>query len=256
MSTFKIYPLYLGRSPEFDLSGIVAKKKPGEKGYMTHGCLLLENNQTGEFTLLDCGTPSAEEVAQGAPYHYNADPNAPSFTQALRQHGITPADIHQAAVSHLHSDHCWNAPLLRKDAPIYVQSKEIQHAVTAKKPELWSYTMIDYPACPRWAQVLLQLRPIDGDWEIEPGLRAILTPGHTYGSQSFLIDTEDGPYIYVGDLYYCEENWKTDSMIAWYSSIDEWYQSHAKIQALIRATGAKILSIHNPATFDHTVYGG
>ena len=45
-------------------------------------------------------------------------------------------------------------------------------------------------------------------------------------------------------------------MIAWYSSIDEWYQSHAKIQALIRATGAKILSIHNPATFDHTVYGG
>lgn len=255
MATFKIYPLYLGRSPEFDKSGIVAKKKPGETAYMTHGCLLAKNTETGEYTLLDGGTPSAAEVEAGAPYTYNADKNAPSFVEQLAKHGITPSDIKQATVSHLHSDHCWNIPLLRKDAPVYVQRLELQHAITARNPEKWSYTMIDYPGCPRWTQNIGALRPISGDYVIEPGLTALLTPGHTYGSQTIMIDTEEGPYLFVGDLYYCDENWEKDAMIAWYSSIDEWYESHDKIRQIVQDTGAKILSVHNPATFEREVYG-
>lgn len=256
MSTFTIYPVYMGTSPLIDKTVAVAKLPYGTPYKMTHGCLLLKNNQTGEWTLLDGGIPSHKEVSEGAPYTYNADSDSPKdFAEAISKLGIKPTDIKQAGVSHLHSDHSWNFNQLRRDVPIYVQRKELQHAATPRKPERWSYTLIDYPGCPRWAQCILQFVGKDGDYEIEPGLRAISTPGHTYGSQSFIIDTEKGTYIYVGDLYYCEDNWKNDAMVAWYSSIDEWYESHNKVMALKEQTNATILSIHNPQIFEQDYYG-
>lgn len=257
MSTFKIYPVYLGYS-SFSYGDMMCKSpKRNESYYVTMGCLLLQNNQTGAWTLLDTGMPSKQEFeTEGFPYAYQDDPNAPDgLVEALAKLGVKPTDISQAACSHLHSDHCWNFDLLRRDIPIYVQEEELAHAAAARKPERWSYQLLDLPNFPAWGRRLSQIVCHSGDYEIEPGLKAISTPGHTYGSQSFLIDTEEGKYIYVGDLYYDKTNWENDNMIGWYCSINKWYQSHEKVQQIVKETDAKILSIHYPPTFDHVCYG-
>ena len=40
---------------------------------------------------------------------------------------------------------------------------------------------------------------MDGDEEIFPGLLLMLTPGHTRGSQSVLLDTDEGTLCFPGD---------------------------------------------------------
>lgn len=258
MSTFKIYPVYMGNNYE-DICFVLGKHTPGTPWELSLGCFLLQNNQTGAWTLLDTGYPSPKEIIEnGIPHtHFlegkNCKPTA--LVDALAEFGVKPEDIVQVGLSHLHQDHAWNLELFRKDIPFYVQRKEVEHAMTCNPIERKSYGMyeIDKPGYPFWSRGKLQFVYHDGDYEIEPGLRAIYTPGHTPGSQSFLIDTEEGTYIYVGDQYYCEQNWQEPGghILGWYNSMDDWYRSHRKIMD----THAKILSIHCPSTFERKCYG-
>ena len=208
MATFKIIPIRTGHS-ENDASFTVAKAKIGSKTYQFgHGCVALKNNETGEITLLDTSMAHWKEVEENdLPYRSNRE-KGPTLEEALEQVGIRPSDVKRICITHMHQDHCWNLGLFSRDTPIYIQRKEIAHAAAPYPPERKSYSLIDRPGCPCWAPFIRQFVALDGDTEIEPGLTALFTPGHTCGSQSFLIDTEKGQYIYVGDLYYTEETMK------------------------------------------------
>ena len=43
---------------------------------------------------------------------------------------------------------------------------------------------------------------VEGDVELANGLQLIKTPGHTLGSMSILVPTDDGPRIIVGDMFH------------------------------------------------------
>jgi len=45
-----------------------------------------------------------------------------------------------------------------------------------------------------------QLRLIEGDGEIAPGIRALMTPGHTQYHQSIVVESEGDTAIFLGDL--------------------------------------------------------
>lgn len=47
---------------------------------------------------------------------------------------------------------------------------------------------------------------LDGDAEIADGVRVIVTPGHTPGHQSVLVETADGRYCVTGDAVMQYEN--------------------------------------------------
>lgn len=207
---------------------------------------LCDAKRTGVGRYIDLG------MMDNVLYHYVLEAEGyKTLVDALAEVDIKPEDVTRICLSHLHSDHAWNLQLFRKDIPIYVQRKEVEHAVSPWKIERNSYQRIDRPGCPGWMRGIDQSVLKDGDYEIEPGLKALFTPGHTCGSQSFLIDTKDGQYIYVGDLYYAEENWKENVPTGWYYSLDMWYRSNEKVLS----TGAKILSVHVKSTFDKKVYG-
>ena len=242
-----------------DVSFVIGKHEPGQPWTLSLGCILLQNNQTGAWTLLDTGyAPKADVLRDHLPYSYILaleDPYPVTLPEALASYGVKPEDISQIGISHLHQDHAWNLELFRKDIPIYVQQKEVAHAASCRNVERKSYCMFDtdLPGYPHWMRRRTQFTMRDGDYEIEPGLRAIFTPGHTPGSQSFVIDTEEGPYVYVGDLYYAEQNWQEPGghILGWYNSMEDWYHSHDRVMA----TGAKVLSVHCPSTFDRKCYG-
>lgn len=111
-----------------------------------------------------------------------------TMEEALAQHNLTPADIDIVVNTHLHDDHCGNN-LLFQGAEFYIQQKEIAFC-RAPHPLDYRYDsdLIDN----------LNVKPVDGDFELAPGINLIFTPGHTPGCQTVCIETAEGPFIIPG----------------------------------------------------------
>lgn len=90
--------------------------------------------------------------------------------------------------THLHFDHCGGNHLFA-GKPIYVQRQELDDARNQD-----DYTIPEWVDAPGTHYV-----PVDGDFELLPGLRLLSAPGHTRGSQIVVIDGDQGPTIIAGD---------------------------------------------------------
>lgn len=104
--------------------------------------------------------------------------------------GIRLTDVHAVVNCHLHYDHAGGNPLFPR-TPIYVQAREYEAAVDLAYviPE-----RVDFPGA--------ELRLIDGEVELLPGLRVVPTAGHTPGHQSLVIEEREGPIILAGQAAY------------------------------------------------------
>ncbi|MCH7746221.1 MAG: MBL fold metallo-hydrolase [Chloroflexi bacterium] len=113
---------------------------------------------------------------------------------ALEQRGLTPADIDVVVMSHSHWDHSQNYDLF-EHAPMLVHNWERKYA---HKPHRNDW------ATPGWSGAMIEHHPIiqevDEGYEIEPGVRIIHTPGHSPGSISVMVETDDGLCAVTGDV--------------------------------------------------------
>ena len=117
------------------------------------------------------------------------------FEEALETIGWKPEDIDIVIHTHLHNDHCEN-DCLCSNAEVYVQKRELD------------FCMDPHPVDHRYYPDVLDgvnLKVIDGDTEIVEGIEVILTPGHTPGGQSVVVNTEKGKAVITG-LCCCAEN--------------------------------------------------
>ena len=105
------------------------------------------------------------------------------------------------ALSHLQYDHAGGLHRFADGrTPIYVQRSEYEFATTSAT-EAQAYYRADYTVPD------LNWQFLDGDAEILPGLRALFTPGHTPGHQSFLVELSSGrQLIFAFDAADLEEN--------------------------------------------------
>jgi N-acyl homoserine lactone hydrolase len=112
-----------------------------------------------------------------------------SLEEGLRRYGLTPGDVKQVIVTHLHIDHI---ALSRKyiNATFLVQQKEMHFA---QHPHV--FLAADYLPD---SFSDLNCRFLDGDQEVMPGVRVLLTPGHSPGGQSVAVSTEQGLAIITG----------------------------------------------------------
>ena len=137
--------------------------------------------------LFDTGFPLDEPytVEEGG----NPVPTYPrSLADELARLGTSMEDLHLVANCHLHVDHAGGNFRLPETLPIYVQATELEEA--RREAER---LVVDALALDR-----LAYRPIDGEAEILPGIRAVPTPGHTAGHQSLIVDTATGPEVLLG----------------------------------------------------------
>lgn len=122
----------------------------------------------------------------------------PALRAELAKEGLAPEDIGYIALTHLHFDHADNLDLF-PDACIILQRDELFAAidpVPSQRVFYWRSTIANLMERKRPAQ----LRLIDGDVEILPGIRLLKVPSHTEGMQVAIVTTDKGRAAIVSDL--------------------------------------------------------
>jgi glyoxylase-like metal-dependent hydrolase (beta-lactamase superfamily II) len=100
----------------------------------------------------------------------------PFLARALDQLGVLSVDVTDVVLTHSHFDHALGA--IHQGAPTFPKARyHIQKAAWADASDL------------RWKSHLLpHINLLNGDTEIFPGVRGILTGGHSAGHQAVLIE--------------------------------------------------------------------
>jgi glyoxylase-like metal-dependent hydrolase (beta-lactamase superfamily II) len=87
---------------------------------------------------------------------------------------------------------------------------------------------------------------IEGDQEIEDGIRVVYAPGHTPGSQMVLVDTKTGIFCLAGDNAFFYENIEKNIPVGHLYSRADWFSSMMKVRSLCDY----ILPSHDPLLFE------
>ncbi len=130
---------------------------------------------------------------------------ARTVVDALAELGLSPEAIDLVVLTHLHFDHVggWSrrAPGGRL-IPVFsrarhvVQRGEVASARQANERNRGSYLIENIE--PLEAAGLLD--PVDGDVELAPGVRVVVTPGHTPHHQSVVLEGGGRTAVFFGDV--------------------------------------------------------
>ncbi len=236
MSKYKIYPLHLGTITR-DNTNMMYMVDPGRKIHIPLIAWLLHDGD--KYILVDTGGTPCDGVHY-MPYVQEADQNLPA---QLKKHGVNPDEIETVVMTHLHWDHA-GGNMYFPNAKFYVQRRELEYAVAplAIQKNAYNYELV----------FKTRYEVIDGECCITDGISVIPTPGHSPGSQSVIVDTEDGKYIIVGDLICLYDCMERSPMVinGLHTNLFEYYDSMERVAGF----GRRLLPGHEPKIFDHEVY--
>ncbi|MEW6579128.1 MAG: MBL fold metallo-hydrolase [Chloroflexota bacterium] len=128
-----------------------------------------------------------------------------TLLDGLARLGVAPADVDMVINTHLHADHCAGnthvAPggaivATFPNAEYVVQRREFEDAMHPNERTRATYFPDNYAPLHEPGQ----LRLLDGDTTLLPGVRAVVTPGHTPGHQSVLFESGGQSALFVADL--------------------------------------------------------
>jgi glyoxylase-like metal-dependent hydrolase (beta-lactamase superfamily II) len=182
MSKYVIHPLVVGIN-ETDQGIMTYQKGYGKRIYLPIYVFYLEGGD--QKILVDTGM---EEFMVPPGAAEDTGLKIMEFEEALATVNLKPEDVDIVIQTHLHNDHCENTYKCTK-AKVYVQQAELDFF---KSP---------HPLDHRYYSDLLdesEVVPVEGDTEIVPGVRVVLTPGHTPGGQSVAVETDGGTAVITG----------------------------------------------------------
>jgi glyoxylase-like metal-dependent hydrolase (beta-lactamase superfamily II) len=126
-----------------------------------------------------------------------------TVVDALREVDTMPDDIDDVIVTHLHFDHAGGLTQLDNEreavpvfgrAAVHVQGREWEDALANRSTMTGTYLRTHLDPIADRVQLL------DGESEILPGIRSLPMPGHTWGQQAVLVDTDQGVVCFPGDV--------------------------------------------------------
>jgi glyoxylase-like metal-dependent hydrolase (beta-lactamase superfamily II) len=205
------------------------------------------------WTLLETGIdarrfrgPDPDDLyGAGGPPEFPTDGDP--LLDALAAHGLTPADLSLAAVSHLHVDHAGGLRhLAEAGVEVCIQRRELDFALErAGRAEFYLREDYDDPAL-RW-------RLLDGDGPIAPGIDAVFTPGHGPGHMSFRVRMgESGTWLFAVDAIDLQKGIDEDRCAGYSADPADAplrRTSHDRLVALAAAEGARLVPGHCPVTW-------
>lgn len=157
---------------------------------MHHHCLLVQAG--GKNIIIDTGL--GEKMTDKQRAFWKMERANGSVIDGLARLGLTPADIHLVIDTHLHADHCGGNTYLDADGQIkptfpnaeyVVQRREYEDAMRPNERTRATYIPANYRSLVESGQ----MRLLDGDTEIAPGIWGIVSPGHTPGHMSIRLES-------------------------------------------------------------------
>ena len=125
--------------------------------------------------------------------------------RALSALGLTPESIDIVFLTHLHDDHCCGNYRYHADggrAPAFpnaeylVSRREYADAMQPNERTRATYHSANYQPLHESGQ----LRLLDGDSQIAPGIHAMITPGHTPGHMSLRLESRGEHAAFLCDM--------------------------------------------------------
>jgi glyoxylase-like metal-dependent hydrolase (beta-lactamase superfamily II) len=206
----------------------------------------------GKKILVDTGVG---DPAWAAKYHHPLarDPDEEAV-QAVEALGVKAADVDIIINTHLHWDHCFNNHRF-PNARILVQAEELRYAIAPLPCHGAYYESQVTGMTPPWLKALDRIEILQGETEIESGLRVVPLPGHTPGFQGVLVALESGPCLIAGDSCPLYENWTGNAQVAHippgiHVNVRDCYDSFKKMASLAQT----ILPGHDSKVLERKVY--
>jgi N-acyl homoserine lactone hydrolase len=172
-------PLYKGTR---DKSQWTYRINPGQKTGSAHYIWLIEGAE--KTILVDCGAGAQAYRDRGL-----ADERVQGLATGFRKVGLAIQDVELVILTHLHWDHVGLASEF-PHASFLVQKQEYEFAIDPHPAAASGYDKDLFSN--------LNLELLQGDTEVISGVRLILTPGHTPGGQSVVVDTPKGLAVITG----------------------------------------------------------
>lgn len=164
-------------------------------------CLLIK--AAGKTVVVETGVGSKTSEKFNGIY---AVERTTGLAGALAQQGVKPEDVDFVIDTHLHFDHCGGNTVWGEDgktakpafpnAEYVVQRGEYEHALNPTDRDRASYFPENYQ--PLGASG--QLKLLDGDEEIVPGVEVVRVPGHTGNQQCIRLRSGDQTAFFFADL--------------------------------------------------------
>lgn len=247
---YTIHPLYCGTIRNHARCGFVYRKDFGG-ARLDAPCIawLLE---CGDHALLVDAGPGARHRA-GRFYRDEDSGSDDLLHDALKALDVDPLTIEHVIFTHLHNDHVGGAPLF-PNARFYVQETELKEAVWPVSFQRPIYETNQRGVTPAWTAILDRMQVLHGDAQIAPGVRVLLLPGHTAGSQGVVVDTSDGPYLIAGDLIPLYDNWPGNGAEPIPNGNHTDLRAYDESFSRIAALGVTVLPAHEPRIFESLQY--
>ena len=146
------------------------------------------------FTILAVKSPSGIVLLDSATGGQTGGPKAGLLAQSMAAAGIDPKAVKTIVISHFHGDHIFGLITKGSDAPMFPDAEII---VPATELKWWTQPLDSIPQGRRGnaerVQATLQkwknVKPVDGETDVAPGIRAIPAFGHTQGHTAHLISS-------------------------------------------------------------------
>lgn len=207
-SKLTIRPLNTGYIPTKPLqyhfhfsAGPYLKDVPDEKVPLPDFAFLVEGGE--KPVLVDTGMAWTERANE---YHHPGSwqNEGQDIEGLLKSAGYECSDIGTVILTHLHWDHMYYLEKF-SGSRIIVQERELEFAMD---PIPLYYKSYEDPTLGLEAPFRkVDIETVNGEVEIEPGIRVFATPGHSPGHQSVEIDCADGDsYICCGDSLFSLRN--------------------------------------------------
>lgn len=246
---YTIKPMSMGYMPA-DKSVLMMRTDIGTPNKNTQNFFLVQGG--AENILVDTGTLSADINPPERP-QYTSVEEFRSMEDLLGERGVQCSDITKIILTHLHYDHCWNLEKF-PNIPIYIQGREMEYAVNPIPFDFRYYGLLPGGDVPPWMLNISRVVRVNGDCELLPGIKLLLTPGHTKGSQCVLVDTKEGQYLLTGDTISRIEGYERGIPNGIIDNLYEWNDSYNRIKSIIDGPD-KLLPAHEWMVHNRRIYG-
>jgi len=137
---------------------------------------------------------------------YRIEDEGTNLVAQLRSHDMTPEDITDVICTHLHFDHVGGNTRFDSDgklaptfpnATYWIQRAQWEHANSPSERDRASYMEENW----RVLQDNDQIKLLDGEEELFPGISVIVVHGHTPGQQLPVVSDGTDTLLFGGDLF-------------------------------------------------------